>query len=408
MRIALVTGTCDPRCLDPTDLPTSSAATLRGLAHGLVGDGHEVVVHGPDRGQDGTVDDRLLLDPVPTGDVDVDDATDARAAAAGIDRFATALARRWRSSRPELVHAHDWLAGAAASRALRAVRGRIGDVPLAVSLPALGHVHRRHLGVDPFSAPVRLAVERELARTADLLLATCVDQHRELLALGADRDQTVTVPPGVDGAHFTTPRARRPGPTVQIVTVSDLAPHRDTESVVVAVARVPEAELTVVGGPPPSRLGTDPRVAELRALAVRHDALDRVRFVGRVPHSQMPARIGEGDVVVQVPWFTGFGRAAVEALSCGRPVIASAVGGMLTAVDHGTNGVLVPPRDPHALHEAVRRVVGDLRLRAGLASAARPRTLERFGWPRVTDATVAAYRDTLRRAADHGPAEVAT
>jgi D-inositol-3-phosphate glycosyltransferase len=415
MRIAVVSGACDPRCLDPAALPTGTAARVYGTAHGAAAAGHEVVVHGPDRGQAAPEGpSEMLHDPVPTGDVDIDDATDARATAAGIDRFAAGLARRWRSSRPELIHAQDWFAGAAAARALRAVRDRIGPVPLVVTLPELGHVHRRHLGTHPFSAAIRLAVERDLARTADLVLATCVDQHREFLALGADRDRTLTVPEGVDGARFTTPRARRPEPTTSIVTVSDLQPHRDTAAVISAVARVPDAVLTVVGGPTAARVAADARVAELRDLADRHDALDRIRFTGRVPHTRMPALLGEADVVVQVPWFAGFGRAAVEALACGRPVVATAVGGMLESVEHGVNGVLVPPRDPRALHEAVRKVVTDPRCRAVLAGSARPKTLDRFGWPRVTDATLAAYeRLVTERASDvllpaAVPAEVAT
>jgi D-inositol-3-phosphate glycosyltransferase len=198
------------------------------------------------------------------------------------------------------------------------------------------------------------------------------------------------------------------------VTVSDLQPHRDTAAVITAVARVHDAVLTVVGGPTAARVAADARVAELRDLADRHDALDRIRFTGRVPHTRMPALLGEADVVVQVPWFAGFGRAAVEALACGRPVVATAVGGMLESVEHGVNGVLVPPRDPRALHEAVRKVVTDPRCRAVLAGSARPKTLDRFGWPRVTDATLAAYeRLVTERASDvllpvAVPAEVAT
>ncbi len=121
-----------------------------------------------------------------------------------------------------------------------------------------------------------------------------------------------------------------------------------------------------------------------------------MRFIGRVPHADMPALFGAADVVVQVPWFTGFGRAAVEALACGRPVIASAVGGQLETVEHGINGIIVPARDPHALHDALRKLVTDGRARAVLGNAARPRTLDRFGWPRVTEATLEAYDRALR------------
>lgn len=411
----MVTGVCDPRRLgdprrpEPGRLRSGTHAQLQGIIHGVAAAGHEVVVHGPDRGGEAAGDTAgtVLADPVPTDDVDVDDASDAHAVAAGIDRFAAGLALRWRTSRPELVHAHDWFAAASAARALRAARRRIGDVPLVVSLPSLGHVYRRHLGESPACAPIRLAVERELARTADLLVASCVDQHRELLQLGTPRDRAVTIPQGVDGARFTPPRAQRPRELTSVVTVTDLAPHRGTEAVIAATLRVPDAVLTVVGGPPPTRLAADARVAELRALAARHDGLDRVLFVGRVPNEEMPAQLGAADVVVQVPWFTGFGRVPIEALACGRPVIASAVGGQLESVEHGVNGVLVPARDTHALHEALRRVLLDRRCRAALASAARPRTLDRFGWPRVIEALLAVY-DRGRAAAAPALAEVAT
>lgn len=393
-RIAAVTGVCDPRRVETGRLRTGIQAQLHGTVTGLASAGHEVVVHGPDRGAAAPDEEpagALLADAIPTDDIDVDDATDAHAVAAGIDHFASGLARRWRSSRPEIVHAHDWFAGAAAARALRAAEPHIGQVPLVVSLPALGHVHRRHLGETPFSAPIRLAIERDLARSADLLVASCVDQHRELLQLGTPRERAVTVPQGVDGSRFTPPRAHRPREQISVATVSDLEPHRGTEAVIVAAARIPDAVLTVIGGPPPARLGTDPRVAELRALAARHDALERVRFVGRVANDEMPAMLGAADVVVQVPWFTGFGRAAIEALACGRPVVATAVGGQLDSVEHGINGVLVAARDTHGLHESLRKVVEDPRCRAALASAARPRTLDRFGWPRVNEALVHAY-----------------
>ncbi len=404
----MVTGACDPRRLEVGQLRTGLHAQLHGSVRGPAAAGHEVIVHGPDRG--GVSDDeaagQILTDPVPTGDVDIDDATDAHAVAAGLERFADGLALRWRSSRPELVHAFDWYAATAAERALRAVQARIGPVPLVVSLPSLGHVHRRHLGETPAGAPIRLAAEREITRKADLLVASCVDQHRELLQLGAPRDRTVTIPHGVDGARFAPPRAGRPREVKNVVTVSDLAPHRGTEAVIAATLRVPDTTLTIIGGPPPALLGTDARVAELRAFAARHHGIDRVHLTGRVPNEEMPALLGAADVVVQVPWFTGFGRAAIEALACGRPVIASAVGGQLDSVEHGTNGVLVPARDTHTLYDALRKVLLDPRCRASLASAARPRTLDRFGWPRVTDAQLQAYERVA--AAEPALAEVAT
>jgi D-inositol-3-phosphate glycosyltransferase len=79
----------------------------------------------------------------------------------------------------------------------------------------------------------------------------------------------------------------------------------------------------------------------------------------------------------------------------GRPVVASAVGGLRDLVVDGETGVLVPPRDPPALREALERLLGDRELRRKLGAAGRERARERFSWPAVTDATLEAYRMAL-------------
>ena len=79
---------------------------------------------------------------------------------------------------------------------------------------------------------------------------------------------------------------------------------------------------------------------------------DRVVFTGAVPRAQVPALIRSADVVVCTPWYEPFGITPLEAMACGVPVVASAVGGLTDTVVHGTTGLLVPPRDPAALAAA--------------------------------------------------------
>lgn len=88
----------------------------------------------------------------------------------------------------------------------------------------------------------------------------------------------------------------------------------------------------------------------------------------------------------------GFGVACLEAMAHGRPVVASAVGGLKDLVVDGETGVLVPPRDPRALRSALERLLGDRDLRLALGAAGRERARERFSWPAVTEATIDAYR----------------
>jgi phosphatidylinositol alpha 1,6-mannosyltransferase len=79
-----------------------------------------------------------------------------------------------------------------------------------------------------------------------------------------------------------------------------------------------------------------------------------------------------------------------------RPVVASAVGGLLDLVEHERTGLLVPPGDPVALREALERLLGDAELRVRLGAAARERVSELCSWGRVTEATLEVYRDAAQ------------
>jgi glycosyltransferase involved in cell wall biosynthesis len=77
----------------------------------------------------------------------------------------------------------------------------------------------------------------------------------------------------------------------------------------------------------------------------------------------------------------------------GRPVVASAVGGLLDLVVDGETGLLVPPGDADALRAGLARVLDDAQLRRSMGAAARKRAEEKLSWERVTLATLAAYGD---------------
>jgi glycosyltransferase involved in cell wall biosynthesis len=117
--------------------------------------------------------------------------------------------------------------------------------------------------------------------------------------------------------------------------------------------------------------------------------------LGFVPHHEL-APLYERAAVVAVPSHReGFGVACLEAMAHGRPVVASAVGGLLDLVVDGETGLLVPPSDVEALQAALERLLGDADLRTRLGDAARERVREHFTWPAVTDATIEAYEAAL-------------
>jgi glycosyltransferase involved in cell wall biosynthesis len=118
---------------------------------------------------------------------------------------------------------------------------------------------------------------------------------------------------------------------------------------------------------------------------------------GFVPRGELETEYARAAIVVCPSRREGFGLTCLEAMAYGKPVVASAVGGLRDLVVDGQTGLLVPPRDPAALRAALERLIGDRELRLRLGAAARDRARERFSWERVVDATLQAYADASGR-----------
>ena len=117
--------------------------------------------------------------------------------------------------------------------------------------------------------------------------------------------------------------------------------------------------------------------------------------LGFVPHDELGPLYDRAAVVAVPSRREGFGVACAEAMAHGRPVVASAVGGLLDLVVDEETGLLVPPGDVGALREALRRLLADEELRARLGANARRRAEETLSWERVTDRTLAAYEEAI-------------
>ena len=301
--------------------------------------------------------------------------------------LADGLERAWRAEPPDVVHAHFWMSGLAATAALRDQ-----DIPFVQTFHALGSVKRRHQRAADTSPSGRIAAERALGRRADRVLATCDDELFELIRMGVDRRRVSVVPCGVDAHAFSPdgPVAER-GDRPRLVSVGRLVRRKGVDEVVAALARVPGAELVVAGG----AAAGDPDRARLAELAARCQVADRVAFLGPVPRAEMPALLRSADVVVCAPWYEPFGIVALEAMACGRAVVATAVGGMQDTVVHGVTGLHVPPRRADLLGAALRGLVGNPTRPFAYGVAGRDRVLARYTWERVAAATEDVYRDVL-------------
>jgi D-inositol-3-phosphate glycosyltransferase len=325
-----------------------------------------------------------------------------------MDEFAARLRRSFRADPPDVVHAHFWMSGRAALAAARPL-----GIPVVQTFHALGVVKRRHQGARDTSPPTRLREEATLAREADRIVATCSDEVFELVRMGADLRRVAVVPCGVDLALFRPdgPAAPRPPGRSRLLVVSRLVERKGIGDAVAAMARLPEAELVVAGGPPAGELAGDPEARRLTELAERAGVADRVRLLGRVGRGDLPALYRSADLVVNVPWYEPFGIVPLEAMACGVPVVASAVGGLVDSVVDGVTGVHVPPRRPARLAATVAGLLADPDRRAALGATGARRARRRYGWDRIAGSTLEVYAGLLAGAVDdrqHRPPPSAT
>lgn len=312
--------------------------------------------------------------------------------------LADGVARDWGQRPPDVVHGHFWMSGVAALDAAR--RPNSGyRVPVIQTFHALGTVKRRYQGAEDTSPQERRWLEPGVGRSADRIIATCSDEVFELKAMGINTGKMSIAPCGVDLDVFSPdgPVAAK-GRTHRILSVGRLVPRKGVDLVIRALPYLREAgfndvELLIVGGGGDSgTLHADPEVRRLLGLAAELGVADQVLLEGQVPRGEMPGIFRSADAVVCAPWYEPFGIVPLEAMACGVPVVAAAVGGLRdTVVDHAT-GLHVPPRDPEAIASAVGMLLANPALRAEYGDAGQRRARSRYSWDRVAAETEKAYQ----------------
>jgi type III pantothenate kinase len=284
-----------------------------------------------------------------------------------------------------------------AHAALRAGR-RLG-IPVVQTFHALGVVKRRYQGEADTSPPERVDIELGIVRRADRIVCTCTDEAFELVRLGADRAKLAVIPCGVDLDRFVPDGEAWPQREGlrRLLCVGRLVARKGVGNVISALADVPAAELLVAGGPDIAHLDEDAEARRLLALARAVGVGDRVRLLGRVDRGALPALLRSGDIAVCAPWYEPFGIVPLEAMACGVPVVASAVGGMIDTVVDGVTGVHVAPRDPERLAHALTDLLADPERRAAMGQAGVRRARQLYDWDRVAAATLEVYEPLVRR-----------
>lgn len=379
MRVAVISDEASPLVVQGTGVARGRSVYVAGLATALADRDHEVLVY--------TRRDawQLPAQRELTPGVTVAHVTAGPARPASPDecsRFVPAFARRlvrdWSNGhRPDVVHAHGWRAGAAAVIAARTV-----DVPVVQSFHGMSAA-----GGDP---PERAPTEADLLTAADHVVATSPDEEAELARRGLPGERMTAVPGGVDTQRFAPEgdawdRGERP----RLVCLGQLTEDRGVDTVVQALPSLPDTELVVAGGPPAAGARVDGEVQRLTRLADGLNVAGRVQLVGNVKHELIPGLLRSADVVVSTPRRAPARLVPLEAMSCARPVICSAVDG-LAAVDHGVTGMVVAPDNPDAVGAAVQRLLRNTGFAGGLGAAAR-RAVAACDWKQVAASVEGVY-----------------
>lgn len=239
-----------------------------------------------------------------------------------------------------------------------------------------------------------LAMQKRVARKLPRILTVSESSKRDIVAqMGIPAEVLRVVPIGADTDHF------RPHPEVARVpgrimtTASSDVPLKGLVSLLEALAKLrtgrPEAHLVVVGA---LRDGS-PVHAVLERLGID----DAVSFAPKVSDDRLVELYAEAQVAVVPSLYEGFSLPAVEAMSCGVPLVATTGGALPEVVGRdGETGLLVPPGDPGALVAAIDAVLDD-DLAARLRSAGRQRVLDHFTWAACAAATAEHYRWVIDR-----------
>lgn len=295
----------------------------------------------------------------------------------------------------DIVHSHHWFSGEAA---LDYARSR-----------GIPHVQSFHsIAADPSTplsegerpeSPGRMLGETHLAQASDAIITVSAAERATVIdRLGASPSHVVVVTPGVDADLFS-PAATPPAHPGYVLAAARLEPLKGLDLAIEAIAALPDGirpELVIAGGP---TTGHDAYPADLRAHARAHGLADGIRFLGPQSREDLAALLRGARMLLVPSHSETYGLVALEAAASGIPVVATASGGLIEAVEDGVTGVLVDSRDPAAWTDAVSRLLEDDAQSARLGTAGRRRA-EHFTWDRTAAATADVYTRLLAHRTD--------
>jgi D-inositol-3-phosphate glycosyltransferase len=310
------------------------------------------------------------------------------------------FSRIMRTENYDVIHSHYWLSGKVAMPAAKEL-----GIPLVHTMHTMARVKNLNLAEGETPEPmIRVQGETQVVAAANALIANTDAEAASLVSLyDACPDTVHVVSPGVDLYTFTPGESRsaardqigQPQDALVVSFVGRIQPHKGPEVLIRATSELVKHSpllrhkliVNIVGGASGANTEEVDRLKELTTWLAIDDV---VRFSPPVPREDLPQWYRAADLVVVPSYSESFGLVALEAQACGTPVIATAVGGLRTAVADGISGVLVDGHDPKAWSSVISRLLQEPQRRVLLSMGAVEHA-SHFGWDVTARGTLDIY-----------------
>ena len=310
------------------------------------------------------------------------------------------FSRIMRTENYDVIHSHYWLSGKVAMPAAKEL-----DIPLVHTMHTMARVKNLNLAEGESPEPmIRVQGETQVVAAASALIANTDAEAASLVSLyDACPDTVHVVSPGVDLFTFTPGESRSaareivglPQDGLVVSFVGRIQPHKGPEVLIRATSELvkhsPQLRkkliVNIIGGA--SGANTE-EVDRLKDCTQWLGVDDVVRFAPPVSRADLPQWYRASDLVIVPSYSESFGLVALEAQACGTPVVATAVGGLRTAVADGISGVLVDGHDPKAWSSVITRLLQEPQRRVLLSMGAIEHA-SHFGWDTTARGTLDIY-----------------
>ena len=281
------------------------------------------------------------------------------------------------------------------------------DKPAFFTAHSLGAWKREQMGGDPeemekkYKFNRRISEELRIFRLVKAQTVTTKVQKGKIEQLyGFTSDNMVVIPPGVDVHIF---RPIKPGdrkiktglPNRYIFCLGRIDPNKGHDLLLNAfdIVRkvIPAIDLVIGGGSPKPQQRELEVLSAMKKIIAEKDMHSRVHIVGYVPDELLVPFYQQAELFVLPSIFEPFGMTALEAMACGKPIVASKFGGIKDVISSGDHGLLVDPSNINEFADAIIMLLKDRRLAESMGQEGCKTVHRSFSWEAIAERHIAFY-----------------